>query len=464
MDEYGSSPPTVPIDKKVILTISTLGAFLTPFMGSALNVALPVMGRELTLNAITMGWISLSFQLAAAVTLVPLGRLADIYGRKSIFLWGVILFTLFTLLCGLSNTAEILIIGRFLQGIGGSMMFGTGAAILASAFSPQERGAVLGINVTAVYIGLVTGPSVGGILTQYTGWRSIFLVVVPLGLILIITILTKLKEEWADAKGEKFDLGGSIIYGLSLLAIAYGFSTLPSHKGLIFSITGFLFLMIFCVWELMILDPIIDLRILAKNRAFTFSNIAALLNYMATFAVGFILSLYLQYIKELSPIDAGLILMIQPVVMALFSPLAGKLSDRIEPRVLASSGMATTTFGLLLLITLHKGTETWFICIALLTLGLGFALFASPNMNAVLSSVDKKIFGVASGTLATMRIIGQMLSMSVTMLVFALCLGPVQITVEYHTPFIYSIKTTFAILSFLCFVGIFASLARGKIR
>ncbi|MCX7815975.1 MAG: MFS transporter [Syntrophales bacterium] len=464
MDENAGSTSTSQINQKIVLTVATMGAFLTPYMGSALNVALPIMASELSLNAITIGWVSMSFQLAAAVTLVPLGRVADIYGRKIIFLWGVVFFTIFSFLCGMSNTAELLIIGRFFQGIGGAMMFGTGAAILASAFSPQKRGAVLGLNVTAVYIGLVTGPPIGGLLTQYIGWRSIFFVAVPVGLILIAAILTMVKEEWADAKGEKFDLGGSVIYGTSLFAITYGFSTLPTDLGVIFSLLGLLFLVLFGLWELRVSNPVIDLRIFAQNRAFTFSNLAALLNYMATFAVGFLLSLYLQFIKGLSPKETGMILVIQPLMMALLSPLAGKLSDRIEPQIIASIGMTITTCGLVFFTTLNRETEPWFIYTAMLILGLGFALFASPNMNAALSSVDRKIFGVASGTLATMRIIGQMLSMSITMLVFALCLGPIQITPEYHIPFIKSLKTTFAILALLCFVGIFASLARGKIR
>ncbi|MBN1831866.1 MAG: MFS transporter [Deltaproteobacteria bacterium] len=452
------------MSNKIILIVATMGAFLTPFMGSAINVALPTIGEEFSMSAISMGWVAMSFQLSAAMVLVPLGRIADIYGRKSIFLWGAVVFTLFSLFCGLSNSSELLIFARVVQGIGGAMMFGTGAAILTSAYPPEERGAVLGINVTAVYVGLVVGPSIGGILTQYIGWRSIFFITVSLGLLVVFAIIWKLKGDWAEARGERIDFVGSILYGLALLAMMYGFSVLPSTLGLFLALVGVSCLTLFGFWELRTAYPVLDLRLFTNNRPFAFSNLAAFLNYMATFAVGFLLSLYLQYIKGFSPRDAGLILVIQPVVMALLSPVAGKLSDRIEPRTIASAGMAMTTIGIVPLILINDATNVMYVYAALVVLGLGFALFASPNMNAVMSSVDKKYYGVASGMVGTSRLVGQMFSMGVTMMIFAFIMGRVQISPEYYTHFLKSMKITFAILCFLCFCGIFVSLARGKVR
>jgi EmrB/QacA subfamily drug resistance transporter len=459
------APPALPgINKKIVLIVATMGAFLTPFMGSAINVALPTIGKEFSMSAIAMGWVATSFLLAAAMSLVPLGRIADIYGRKRVFLCGVVVFTAASLLCGLSPSAEFLIFSRVIQGIGGAMMFGTGAAMLTSAYPPEERGAVLGINVTAVYIGLVIGPFIGGIFTQYIGWRCIFFFTVPLGLLVIFSILWKLKGDWAEARGERFDIIGSVIYGLALLSMMYGFSILPSSIGFVLIVLGAACLIAFGLWELKTKSPVLDLNLFVHNRAFAFSNLAALLNYMATFAVGFLLSLYLQYIKGFTPRDAGLILVIQPIVMALLSPLAGRLSDRVEPRILASAGMAMTTIGLVPLILLHHSTSLVQVYASLVVLGLGFALFASPNMNAVMSSVDKRSYGVASGTVGTMRLVGQMFSMGLTMLIFALLIGRVQITPEHYDAFVRSIKMVFAILCILCFCGVFASLARGKVR
>jgi MFS family permease len=201
-----------------------------------------------------------------------------------------------------------------------------------------------------------------------------------------------------------------------------------------------------------------------KNTVFAFSNLAALINYSATFAVGFLLSLYLQYIKGLAEQSAGFILVSQPVVMAVFSPFAGRLSDRIEPRLVASTGMALTAAGLFLLTFLNENTALGFIVAILVLLGLGFALFSSPNTNAVMSSVEKKFYGVASGTLGTMRLTGQMLSMGIAMLIFAVYVGEVQITAQYYPPFLSGIRAAFFIFAVLCFGGVFASLARGRAR
>ncbi|MEM3538265.1 MAG: MFS transporter, partial [Nitrososphaerales archaeon] len=399
-----------------------------------------------------------------AVFLVPLGRIADIYGRKRIFLYGISIYTISCLLLIVSPNIIALIFFRFLEGIGSAMILGTGVAILTSIFPFSERGKALGINVTAVYLGLSLGPFLGGFLTQNFGWRSIFLVNVPLGSTIIILSFWKLKGEWAEAKGEKFDFLGSIIYGITLIAIIYGLSLLTATLGvwlILFSVLGIL---AFLKWEMKVESPILNINLFRNSRVFTFSNMAALINYSATFAVGFLLSLYLQYIKELTPQTAGLILVSQPVVQAIFSPFAGWLSDRIEPRIVASIGMALTTIGLFLLTFLNEKTTIEFITSSLILLGFGFALFSSPNTNAVMSSVEKKFYGVASAMLGTMRLIGQNLSIGIAMLIFAIYIGRAQITPEYYLLFLMSIKVAFIIFSFLCFIGIFASLVRGKVR
>jgi len=315
-----------------------------------------------------------------------------------------------------------------------------------------------------VYVGLSLGPVLGGLLTQHFGWRSIFFATVPLGLVVIIAVLWKLKGEWTEAKGERFDLTGSLIYSLALVAVMYGFSVLPALLGVWLIGIGTLGILAFIWWEMKTKSPVLNMNLFRNNAVFSFSNLAALINYSATFAVSFLLSLYLQYIKGFTPAHTGLILVSQPVVMAVLSPVAGRLSDKIEPRLIASVGMALTTVGLVLLIFLNQNAGLGFILVSLVILGLGFALFSSPNANAVMSSVEKKFYGVASGTLATMRSIGQMLSMGVTMLLFALYIGRVQITPEYYLAFLISIKTAFIIFAILCFGGTFASLARGKAR
>jgi len=452
------------VSKRVVLIIATMASFLTPFMGSSINIALPSIGKEFAMDAVSLSWVPTSYLLATAVFLVPFGRIADIYGRKRIFTCGILIYTVSSLLSATSISAVMLISFRVLQGIGGAMIFGTGVAMLTSVFPVGERGKALGINVAAVYLGLSLGPFLGGLLTQYFGWRSIFLVNVPLGLTIIAFVFWKLKGEWAEAKGHKFDLIGSIIYSLALVAIMYGLSLLPAMSGAGVILIGILGLLTFIWWEMKVESPVLHMNLFRNNSVFAFSNLAALINYSATFAVTFLLSLYLQYTKGLSPQNAGLILVSMPAVQALFSPLAGRLSDRIEPRIIASVGMGLTTIGLGLLTFLDQNTAIAFILASLIVLGFGFALFSSPNTNAVMSSVEARSYGVASATVATMRQIGMMLSIGIAMLIFAIYIGRVEITPEYYPVFVKSLKIAFVIFTTLCFGGIFASLARGKMR
>ncbi|OGN91561.1 MAG: MFS transporter [Chloroflexi bacterium RBG_13_50_10] len=451
-------------NRPAALLVTTVGSFLTPFLGSSIAIALPTIGKQLSMNAVLLGWVPTAYLLAAAMFLVPLGRIADIYGRKRIFTYGVLTYAVASVLSAISTSATMLISVQVLQGIGGAMIFGTAVAIVTSVFPAEERGRALGINVAAVYIGLSLGPFLGGLLTQHFGWRSIFWVNVPLCLLIIALLFWKLKGEWAEAKGEKFDVAGSIIYSLMLIAIMYGFTLLPEIAGVALILAGAAGFVAFIRWETKVKSPVLDIGLFRNNTVFALSNVAALINYSATFAVSFLLSLYLQYIKGFNPEHAGLVLIAAPVMQAVFSPFAGRLSDKIEPRIVSSAGMGLTVVGLTFFIFLNNATNLWFIIAGLAVIGLGFAFFSSPNTNAVMSCVDKKSYGVASATLATMRQIGMMFSMGMVMVIFAIHIGRVQITPEYYLPFLKSVDMAFIIFAILCFGGIFASLARGKVR
>jgi EmrB/QacA subfamily drug resistance transporter len=433
-------------------------------MTSSINIALPSIGQEFSMDAVTIGWIATSFLLASAVFLVPFGRLADIYGRKKIFMYGIMVYTIFSILSAVSTSATMLILFRVLQGIGGAMIFGTAYALLTSVFPVHERGRALGMYVAAVYLGLSLGPFLGGVLTQHLGWRSIFLINVPLCLMVIVLLFWKLKGEWAEAKGENFDLVGSIVYAISLVAMMYGFSILPGVPGIVLVVFGILGLVAFVRWELKAGSPVLNISLFKNNKAFAFSNLTALIIYCAVFALIFLLSLFLQYTKGYSPQIAGLILVSHSVVMTICAPFVGRLSDKIEPRTLTSIGISITFIGFLLFIFLTETTTLTFIIAGLIILGFGMALFESPNVNAVMSSVGKRFFGVAGATMATMRLTGFMLGMGIVMIVFDIFTGRVQITPEYYSSFLISMKVAFAVFAALCFGGIFASIARGKIR
>jgi EmrB/QacA subfamily drug resistance transporter len=446
------------------LLIASLSSFLTPFMLSSVNLALPAIGNHFQADAILLSWVATSYLVAAAVSLVPVGKLADIHGRKKVFIWGMLLFTLTSLLSGLAWSMAALILFRVLQGVGIAMIFATGIAIVTSVFPLAERGRVLGITVAAVYSGLACGPFFGGWLTQAFSWRSVFLIHAPLGLGLILVTLWKLKGEWAGARGERFDVAGSFIYALAIIVLMWGVSVLPALWGGLLVLAGFGGLSAFAWWELRAPYPVFEVRLFTLNRVFAFSCLAALIHYGATFGVTFLMSLFLQYIKDLSPQQAGLVLIAQPVMMALFSPFAGKLSDRVEPRVLASTGMGVTALALVLLTRIGAATGLGIIVACLMILGFGFALFSSPNMNAIMSSVEKRYYGVASGSVATMRLLGQMLSLGIVTLMFALMIGRVQITPEQHPAFLLSVRYALFIFFGLCLCGIYFSFSRGQLR
>lgn len=453
-----------PPDKTSVLIVVILNSFLNPFMGGAINIALPQMGNELAMDAISLSWVATAYLLTSVIFILPFGRISDIYGRKKIFSWGMISFVITSLLLAIANSDIMLIALRLAQGAGGAMAVGTNVAMLTSAFPSGDRGRVLGFYAAAVYSGVSLGPFLGGILTENFGWRSIFIVTVIIGLIIVAITFLRLKGDWIEAEGEKFDIVGSIIYSLMIVALIYGFTHLPDLFGLWLILIGIAGFVVFVIWEMRTTSPVLEINIFIKNKAFAFSCLAALVNYGATFAVSFLLSLYLQYIKGFSPQNAGIVLVSQPIVQAIFSPIAGRISDRIQPRLVASAGMACTSIGLLLFAFLNDKTAILQIVASLILLGFGFGLFSSPNTNAAMSSVDKKFYGVASATIATMRQIGMILSMGIVMLLFALYIGKVQITPEYYAAFLQGTRVAFIIFAALCFFGIFASMARGKVN
>jgi EmrB/QacA subfamily drug resistance transporter len=448
----------------IVLLATTISSFTTPFMGSSVNVALPRIAHDFSMNALSLSWVASSFLLAAAIMLVPMGRLADIYGRKIFFLGGSLIFALSSLLCIGATTEGVFIGMRVFQGIGGAMIFSTGTAMLISAYPAAERGKILGINIAAVYIGLTCGPFIGGLLTQHLGWKTIFIFNAALGISAAGLAACMPEEERSAARNEAFDLIGSFLYAIALFALMVGFSQLPSPTGGALITGSAICFTFFIRQQLKKPFPLLNIHLFMDNRIFAFSNLAALINYCATFAVTFLLSLYLQHVKLLTPSQTGIVLVVEPLLQALFSPLAGKLSDRYEPRIISSIGMALTVIGLFGLIFITADTSIHYIVFCLVLLGIGFAFFSSPNVNAIMSSVDNKFYGIASAMQATMRLVGQMLSMGIAMLVFAWIIGSRSISHANGELLIRSAKIIFGILAVTCLAGVFASLARGRVH
>lgn len=449
-------------EKRVLLVVASLASFLVPYTVSSLIVALPAISASFSIDAVMLGWVTSAYLLTAAICIVPFGRLADKYGRKRFFILGNVLFAAGSLLAAVSWSGSIIITARIIQALGGAMVFSTSIAIVTSVFPPGERGRAIGIITATVYAGLSLGPFIGGVLTYNIGWPGIFLVNIPLAILVIVLTVLYLPGEWMETSGRHFDLIGAILYSVMLFGGIYGLTLLPSGSGVFWILLGLGVLALFIWWEQRITEPMVEIVLFRKSPVFLFSNIAALINYAMVFAVGFLLSLYLQYNRGIDPQTTGLILIAQPVVQMIVSPVAGHLSDSIEPRILATVGMVCSTAGLGILMFLTPGTPLLVIIGGQVILGLGYGLFSSPNTNAIMSSVEVRYLGLASSMVSTMRAIGQMLSLAIAMLVFSAIIGSVPITPEVYPELQASVNIAFGIFFVIGLVGIAASYARGK--
>ncbi len=447
----------------VTLFVVSAVQFLTPFMMSAVGVALPTIGREFSASAVHLSLIETVYILAFSLFLLPAGRLGDIYGRKRIFTIGICVFTLGTLMVPLSFTMESFILFRFFQGSGGAMITGTSVAILSSVFPPAKRGRAMGIIVAFVYLGLSMGPVLSGVMVTHLGWRWIFF----LGVIVEVTALCltvfKLKGEWAEARGERFDLPGAILYCLSLLCLIVG--ALNQKQGVVYvalMIGGCAGLLGFLVFESRIKSPVLDVNLIFHNRVFAFSNLATLINYAASFGIGFFFSLYLQCVRGYSPQATGMILIVQPLFQMVLSPFFGRLADRFSPSILATSGMGVCAIGLGLATLVREQTPIPAIMIMLGIMGSGFGMFSSPNMAVVMGSVEPRHYGIASGFTATMRTLGMLLCMTMITLIFNHTMGEHPVTFETRGLFLSSMHLSMVIFSALSVLGILFSFGRIK--
>lgn len=451
-------------DKRAILIVTCSGAFLFPFMGSTVVVALPVIGVDLEMTAVELAWVPTAFLLTSALLLVPFGRFADMRGRRRVFITGVAMYVVGGIVAWTAQTGTVLVFSRVIQGSGGAMLGSTSLAILSSAYGPGERGKALGINAASIYSGLSLGPVVGGLITQSLGWRGVFLVQIPLGLVLLVAALAKLPAQKPITEIVPFDWKGLGAYAMFLLGLMYGLTELPNAIGYGFVAAGVLGFLILLRVERVSPNPLVDIELFRSNLSFALSNVAAFLNYAAIHAASFLLSLYLQIVTGLSPRYAGLTLLAMPVVQAVLSPMAGRLSDRIEPRVLASAGMAVTVMGLVALTGLGTDSSLYRVVAGLALLGFGVALFSSPNTNAVMSSVPQEKYGLGAATLSTTRQMGMVMSMGVAMLVLNAIVGEVNVGLTPIPAFVSAIKFVFAISAVLCCVGVVASLKRGRVH
>lgn len=450
-----------PYSRRFILILITAVTFLNPFTGSAINLALPAIGAEFTADAAMLAWVASAYLLSSVIFLLPAGRLGDTRGRVTVFLLGVVVFTAGSILTIFTPTFELLLAFRFLQGIGGAMIYANSVALITHLYPPGERGTAIGLNVTATYAGLSLGPFLGGALTQFFGWRSIFVLTM---LIAIPSLLYagKYPAFLNERRDERFDIPGTVISSVLILCLFLGLAWVTTPAGVALLVAAVLLGVILIRVEQQQPCPILPVPLLASNRVFAASNGAALINYSATYAVGFLLSLYLQYVRGYEPVAAGTLLLVQPVIMAFVAPISGRLADRIQPGNVASVGMALSGAALFGFFFLSPTTPVAAIVALLVLLGVGVGLFSSPNTTAIMGSVTRRDYGCASAMTAMMRSLGMMLSMGAVLVVFAVVMGSTVVTPETFPDFLLSLRLIFLALAVLSVFGVVLSLRRNK--
>jgi EmrB/QacA subfamily drug resistance transporter len=454
-----------PSEQTAALVTVMAVSFLAPFMGSAVTLSIPSIGTDLGAGAIVLAWVLTSYMMASAALLLPWGRLADITGRKRVYVVGIALFAAASLLCSLARSVEMLIVFRVVQGAAAAMFFSTGTAILTSVYAPDKRGRALGLMVAAVYLSLSLGPVVGGLMNHHLGWRSIFYVTSAAAAASAVLAQVSLEPRREDASGESYDFIGTVLYMPAIVALLYGLSTLgtnPASKVVL--LCGAALLALFVWRERTFVHPLLAVNLLGKNPVFALSNLAALINYSATAGLAFLISLHMQVVLGFDSQVAGLVMVAQAIPMAVLSPLAGSLSDRFEPRVVASAGMAITSLGLLAMAWALGTLHAIPVAVMLVLAGVGFALFSSPNTNAVMSSVDKRDYGMASSALSTMRLTGQAFSMAIVALVLSIYVGNAKMAAVAPGRLVAASQVAFLVFGVLCACGVVASLARGNVR
>lgn len=452
---------TTSSSRSAILLCICMAHFVNPFMMSSVAVALPTIGREMGASALQLGLVEAAFLLSAVASLLALGRIGDIYGRRRVFQSGLLVFAGAGGAIALVNSIELIILLRFIQGLGGAMINATSMAILVAAYPKEERGRVLGITVGCVYAGISCGPFIGGLLIEFIGWRSLFIITMLLGVLTWVVTRIKIREEWIGAEGESFDWKGLALYAPSVMALVYAGSNLNDGIAMqVLALVALCGLGGFWYVEKHSPSPLLDVRLLEKNRVFALSNLAALLNYSATFGVTFFLSLFLQTVKGMTPYQAGTLMIIQPLVQTVFSPLCGRLSDRISPALLATAGMSSCALGLALASFLRVDSSLPQVALLLIFFGLGFALFSSPNTSMIMGSVGFKQLGVASGLSASMRSMGMLVSMTIITLTFAQLMPGQAVGAETQQEFLTSMRICFLVFCCLCIVGIGCSVGR----
>lgn len=445
----------------IVVFVSFITSFFAVFLSNGIIIGVPAIAQDFAMNNVIQNWVPTIFFLVVAVFTVPAGQISGKFGVKKSLLAGILVYLIGSIGAVLSFSTESFLVFRIMQGAGVAFLNVSAMAMVVHAVAPKNRGKALGFTVTGVYLATSLSPVICGFLVHNLGWRSMFYFVIPFLVLCIILMITKIPQEWKTYQDDKIDKVGSILYGIGILFFIYGFTSLITTPGKILTVLGIILLVIFGAYELRQKSPVFNMN-LFKNKKFTSSNIAALCSYIAVMVVTTILNYHFQYVRGWDAQMSGMILIITPIIMAIMAPNAGKLSDKIHPQKLAALGMGIATVALLILTFLTGKTPLYMVIIAMILQGIGMGLFSSPNMNAIMSSVPPKDAPTASASQATMRTIGQTMSLGLLTLVFAWIMGSLELAPQYAGMIVQASQIICGICTVACLLAIFASLVGVK--
>lgn len=453
-----------PRARYVALVVVCLGALLPPLTIGTVVVALPDIARDLRADAVLVSWIPMVLLLASVMALLPAGKLADNYGRKRFYIWGLVIITLAAITASMANSIEWILFWRAVQGVGSAMAFGTGMAILTSVFPPNERGLPLGMLAATVYVGLTAAPLVGGWCTELWGWRSVFLVQVPLAVVLISLITFGLKGEWKADKKAPFDYTGAALFALAAFCFVVAMQGLPALPYIALLVASGLCLFLFVRHADRAKAPLVRLDMFRHSRTFSLSLMSSFLMYSSTYPMGFLMSLYLQYIKGTGPAEAGQIMLVQALVMAVLAPVSGRLSDHFEPRAVATVGCLLFGVGVFILLDLDFSSAITQVSVGLILLGAGFGLFSTANNNAAMSSVNPVELSSGAALVNLARVMGNLSGMGVVMLIVQRTMGKSEISPERYDLLLETVQVCLAVAFCYVLIATLLSALRGRVR
>ncbi len=460
-------------NRRVLLSTS-LGAFISPFASSVISFSVPEIGRSLQASYLSMVWVPMAYLIPLPSTMILFGKLSDVFGRPKFYSLGLVVFGASALMAAFSNSVYFMVASVLAMGIGGSLLSANSTAIVSSVYPSEARGGALGINAMSVYLGLTTGPALSGLLLGVAGWKSLFLLIASMSLASLLPAYLFLRNVEARGRRASLDVVGFAAFLSSILTIVL-YLSLADMDGWIppipILIAGLSLLVVFVALESRKASPMLDLTLFTKNRTFSAANFTAFLNYVSTFAVVFIFSMYFIIVAGLGPTESGLILTAEPVLMVVFSPISGRLSDRFGSRGLASLGMFLISSSFLSLYLMVGRTGPVDLVWPLAAMGVGFGLFSAPNTNSVMGSVHREELGVASGTLGTMRFVGQLMSIAIMSTVLAASVPQSMLlqlfsgaggnlTLTDVSAFVAGLREVMLLSASLSLIGVFTSLVR----